>query len=89
MQTSFILVISFVFSSWIINEFEKEFSGTIQLLDNFADRVLENSIRNQVSYDHRSNERNLSNCVWKPEKVRISTGFEPVTSRYRCDAQTN
>ena len=31
----------------------------------------------------------LSNCVEKPEKVRTSTGFEPVTSRYRCDAQTN
>ena len=42
---------------------------------------------NQVSYDHRSYERNLSNCVWKPEKT--STGFEPVTSRYRCDALTN
>ena len=38
-------------------------------------------IRNQVSYDHRSYERNLSNCVWKPEKVRTSKGFEPVTSR--------
>ena len=35
----------------------------------------------QVSYDHRSYESNLSNCVQKPEKVRTSTGFEPVTSR--------
>ena len=43
----------------------------------------------QVSYDHRSFERNLSNCEQKPEKVRTSTGFEPVTSRYRCDALTN
>ena len=43
----------------------------------------------QVSYDHRSYERNLTNCVQKHEKVRISTGFEPVTSRYRCDALTN
>ena len=42
-----------------------------------------------VSHDHRSYERNLSNCVEKPEKVRTSTGFEPVTSRYRCDALTN
>ena len=41
MQTSFIFLISFVFSSWIINEFEKVCSGTIQLLDHFADRVLE------------------------------------------------
>ena len=32
---------------------------------------------NQVSYDHRSYERNLSNCVQKPEKVSTSTGFEP------------
>ena len=23
---------------------------------------------NQVSYDHRSYERNLSNCAWMPEK---------------------
>ena len=37
----------------------------------------------QVSHDHRSFERNLSNCEQKPEKVRTSTGFEPVTSRYR------
>ena len=44
---------------------------------------------NQVRYDHRSYERNLSNCVQKPEKLRTSTGFEPVTSRYRCDALTN
>ena len=29
----------------------------------------------------------LCNCVKKPEKkFRTSTGFEPVTSRYRCDA---
>ena len=32
----------------------------------------------QVSYDHCSYERNLSNCVEKPEKVSSSTGFEPV-----------
>ena len=33
-------------------------------------------------------ERNSCNCVKKPEKkkFRTSTGFEPVTSRYRCDA---
>ena len=31
--------------------------------------------------DHRSCERNLSNCVQKPEKVRTSTGFGPVTLR--------
>jgi len=44
------------------------------------------TINCQVSYDHRSYERNLSNWAQKPEKVRTSTGFEPVTSRYWCDA---
>ena len=35
----------------------------------------------------RRSERNLCNCVKKPEKkFRTSTGFEPVTSRYQCDA---
>ena len=29
---------------------------------------------------------NLCNWVKKPEKFRTSTGFEPVTSQYRCDA---
>ena len=38
--------------------------------------------RNQVSHDHRSFERNLSNCEQKPEKVRTSTGFEPVHLLY-------
>ena len=41
------------------------------------------------SYDPGSYERNFCNCVEKPEKFRTSTGFEPVTSRYRCDALTN
>ena len=41
------------------------------------------------SYDPRSYERNFCNCVEKPEKFRTSTGFEPVTSRFRCDALTN
>ena len=41
------------------------------------------------SYDPRSYERNFSNCVEKPKKFRTSTGFEPVTSRYRWDALTN
>ena len=41
------------------------------------------------SYDPRSYERNFCNCVKNPEKFRTSTGFEPVTSRYRCDALTN
>ena len=41
------------------------------------------------SYDLRSYERNFCNCVEKPEKFRTSTGFEPVTSRFRCDALTN
>ena len=46
-------------------------------------------ISNQVSYDHRRGERNLSNCGGRPEKVRTSTRFEAVTSRYRCHALTN
>ena len=41
------------------------------------------------SCDPRSYERNFCNCVKKPEKFRTSTGFEPVTSRYRCDALPN
>ena len=41
------------------------------------------------SYDPRSYERNFCNFVEKPEKFRSSTGFEPVTSRYRCHALTN
>ena len=41
------------------------------------------------SYDLRSYERNFCNCVEKPEKFRTSTGFELVTSRFRCDALTN
>ena len=44
---------------------------------------------NQVSYDLRSYGRIFCNCVEKPEKFRASTGFEPVTSRFRCDALTN
>ena len=51
--------------------------------------ILTNTNHTQVSHDHRSFKRNLSNCEQKPEKVRTSTGFEPVTSRYRCDALTN
>ena len=67
----------------------KFYFGTVEkfftLLHGSQPKITEN----QVSYDHRSYERNLSNCVQKPEKVRTSTGFEPVTSRYRCDALTN
>ena len=43
----------------------------------------------QMSYDPRSYKRNFCNCGWKPEIFRTSTGFEPVTSRYRYDALTN
>ena len=31
-------------------------------------------------------ERNVCNCVEKPENFRTSTGFELVTSQYWCDA---
>ena len=51
--------------------------------------IIELRIWSQVSYDPRSYGRNFSNCAEKPEKVRTSTGFEPVTSRCWCDALTN
>ena len=41
--------------------------------------ILNCGFLNQVSYDHRSYERNF----------RTLTGFGPVTSRYRCDSLTN
>ena len=47
--------------------------------------LLEMKCDMQISYEMVS----LSSCVQKPEKVRTLTGFEPVTSRYRCDAVTN
>ena len=50
---------------------------------------IELGIWSQVSYDPSSYKGNFSNCVEKPEKVRSSTGFEPVTSRCWCDALTN
>ena len=62
--------------------------GEVALTARYKDQV-ENVKFFQVSHDHSSFKRNLSNCVQKPEKVWISTGFEPVTSRYRCDALTN
>ena len=64
-------------------------SESVRNKDKFSRWLLEyNNVLNQVSHDHRSFERNLSNCEQKPEKVRTSTGFKPVTSRYRCDALT-
>ena len=46
-------------------------------------------MKSSYGYDPRSYGRNFSNCLEKPEKVRTSTEFEPVTSRYRCDALRN
>ena len=44
--------------------------------------ITSTTARDQVSYDHRSYERNFKQLrIQKPEKVRTSTGFEPVTSR--------
>ena len=37
--------------------------------------ILNCGFSNQVSYDHRSYERNLSNRVEKREKVRYSTAM--------------
>ena len=40
--------------------------------------------------DPRSCERSLYNCVRSLKKeIKTSTGFEPVTSQYRCDALTS
>ena len=39
----------------------------------------------QVSYDPRSYERNLCNCVYRSlKKFRTSMGFEPMTLRVPC-----
>ena len=43
----------------------------------------------QMKKDPRSYERNLCNCIRSLKKFRTSTGFEPVTWRYWCDALTN
>ena len=67
---------------------DKSFDEMKEILVNLTEEP-NKDVLNQVSHDHRSFEHNLSNCEQKPEKVRTSMGFEPVTSRYRCDALTN
>ena len=48
---------------------------------------IELRMRGQVSYDPSSYERNLCSWVYRSlQKVRTETGFEPMISRYRCDA---
>ena len=50
-----------------------------------------------ISADRKSSEAmslagmyaNFGNCEKKPKKFRPSTGFETLTSRYRCGALTN
>ena len=45
---------------------------------------------NQVSYDPRSYESNLCNCIYRSlQKVSNLTGFKPVTPLHWCDALTN
>ena len=45
---------------------------------------------NEGSYDPRSYESNLCNCVYESlQKVGTLTGFETVTQWHRCDALTN
>ena len=39
----------------------------------------------KLLYDPRSDERKFCNCIKKLEKFRTSMGFEPVSSRYRCN----
>ena len=41
------------------------------------------------SYDPHSCERNFCNFIKKHEKFSSSTGLEPVTSQYQCNALTN
>ena len=41
-------------------------------------------------FDHRSYDRNLSNCKFKPEKnFRASTGYEPMASALALQCSTN
>ena len=51
--------------------------------------VFEKFSIHQMKNDLRSYERNLCNCIRSLKKFRTSTGFEPVTWRYWCDALTN
>ena len=45
---------------------------------------------NHGSFDPRSYESNLCNCLYRSlQKVRILTGFERMTLRQRCNALTN
>ena len=66
-------------SSWGMN---------LKLLWNISN--IELRMWNQVRYDPRSYESNLCNCMYRSlQKVRTETGFEPMISRYRCDALIN
>ena len=47
-------------------------------------------IQMKWSFDHRSYNRNLSNCKFKPEKnFWASTGFEPMASALALQCSTN
>ena len=52
---------------------------SISLIAYVGNDEIEPQMWNQMSYDPRSYEHNFSNCVWKPEKFRTSTGLEPVS----------
>ena len=89
---------SYYFEQWIFKRHSKEYFNNINIIiiinylcDLLLLKVISQPINSfsQVSHDHRSCEGNLSNCVEKPEKVRTSTGFEPVTSWYRRNALSN
>ena len=67
-----------------------EFAETISQLSISLNGEMIYEMNHQVSYDPHSYESNLCNCLYRSlKKVRTSTGSEPVTSRYRCDALTN
>ena len=57
--------------------------------DIWNESYVELPIWNQVKLWSSRLPRNFSNCVEKPEKFRTSTGFEPVTSRYRPVRRSN
>ena len=66
------------------NEIEKHQGENIELKDKVK------QIHDiKWSYDPQSYEHKFSNCLEKPENSGLLHGFEPVPSRWRCDALTN
>ena len=80
---------------------ETEYDGTLKLvLDQAGDNNVKfnpkkfqfrvSEVKYQLSYDPRSYEHNLCNCVYRSlKKYSASMGFGPATSPHRCDALSN